>query len=308
MQADDPILKQLADVIESRRGGDVDTSYVARLLALGEDAILKKIGEEATEAVMACKDGAPARIIAETADLWFHCLIMLAHYRLRPDDVLAGTLSRLVREPATRRLLVGGLPPAHCAHWIASIGTRGDAAALGEALYRETNGNPLFVGELVQLLAVEPDLASGWDRLRVPHGVHEVIARRLDRLGPECRATLATAALLGDSFDGTVLAGVLGDVSPRAHLTRAVSDRILVERDVQRVVQRYRKNLRTLRGIYIDCGWRDQYHIHYGSRILSKRLAEAGIRHTYEEFDDNHSDIDYRMDVSLPFLSRALRA
>jgi hypothetical protein len=57
---------------------------------------------------------------------------------------------------------------------------------------------------------------------------------------------------------------------------------------------------------HIDCGWRDQYHIHYGSRILSQRLAEAGIRHRYEEFDDDHSDIDYRMDVSLPFLYRAL--
>jgi phosphoribosyl-ATP pyrophosphohydrolase len=86
---DDTILKQLADVIESRRGGDTDASYVARLLGLGEDAILKKIGEEATEAVMACKDGAPERIVAETADLWFHCLIMLAHYRMRPEDVLA---------------------------------------------------------------------------------------------------------------------------------------------------------------------------------------------------------------------------
>ena len=73
------------------------------------------------------------------------------------------------------------------------------------------------------------------------------------------------------------------------------------------LVARHRKNLARLRGIYIDCGWRDQYQIHYGSRILSKRLAEAGIAHRYEEFDDNHSDIDYRMDVSLPFLSRALR-
>jgi hypothetical protein len=62
-----------------------------------------------------------------------------------------------------------------------------------------------------------------------------------------------------------------------------------------------------LRGIYIDCGSRDQYHIHYGTRILSKRLAQARIRHTYEEFDDTHSDIDYRMDTSLPFLFRALR-
>ena len=72
------------------------------------------------------------------------------------------------------------------------------------------------------------------------------------------------------------------------------------------LVGQYRSNLQSMRGIYIDCGWRDQYYIHYGSRILSRRLAEAGIPHTYEEFDDNHSDIDYRMDRSLPFLTRAL--
>ncbi|HTM19907.1 MAG TPA: alpha/beta hydrolase-fold protein [Kofleriaceae bacterium] len=73
------------------------------------------------------------------------------------------------------------------------------------------------------------------------------------------------------------------------------------------LVDRYRKNLASLRGIYIDCGWRDQYHIQYGSRILSRRLAEARIGHRYEEFDDDHSDIDYRMDVSLPFLAQALK-
>ncbi len=73
------------------------------------------------------------------------------------------------------------------------------------------------------------------------------------------------------------------------------------------LVDRYRANLKKLRGIYIDCGWRDQYHIHYGARILSKRLSEAKIRHVYEEFDDTHSDIDYRMDTSLPFLYRALK-
>jgi S-formylglutathione hydrolase FrmB len=72
------------------------------------------------------------------------------------------------------------------------------------------------------------------------------------------------------------------------------------------LVQRYRANLKTLRGIYIDCGWRDQYHIHYGTRLLSARLSAAGIRHTYEEFDDTHSDIDYRMDVSLPFMYQVL--
>jgi hypothetical protein len=80
-----------------------------------------------------------------------------------------------------------------------------------------------------------------------------------------------------------------------------------LKHDPIQLVAQYRKNLRSLRGIYIDCGWRDQYHIHYGSRILSKRLQAAGITHTYEEFDDTHSEIDYRMDVSLPFLSRALR-
>ncbi|HTP60754.1 MAG TPA: alpha/beta hydrolase-fold protein [Burkholderiales bacterium] len=72
------------------------------------------------------------------------------------------------------------------------------------------------------------------------------------------------------------------------------------------LVSRYRSNLKTLRGIYIDCGWRDQYHIHYGSRLLSQRLAGARIKHRYEEFDDDHSDVDYRMDISLPFLYRAL--
>ncbi len=73
------------------------------------------------------------------------------------------------------------------------------------------------------------------------------------------------------------------------------------------LVASHRRNLESLRGIYIDCGWRDQYHIHYGARILSRRLAAAGVTHTYEEYDDNHSGVDYRMDVSLPFLYRALK-
>ena len=72
------------------------------------------------------------------------------------------------------------------------------------------------------------------------------------------------------------------------------------------LVKRHAKSLKKLRGIYIDCGWADQYRIHYGTRILSQRLKEQGIAHTYEEFDDNHSDIDYRMEVSLPFLVKAL--
>ena len=79
------------------------------------------------------------------------------------------------------------------------------------------------------------------------------------------------------------------------------------QHDPVNLVAKYRRNLRRLRGIYIDCGWRDQFHIHYGTRLLSKRLSAAGIAHRYEEFDDDHSDVDYRMDVSLPFLYRALR-
>ena len=83
------ILERLAEMMESRKTGDPEQSYVSRLFAQGPDAILKKIGEEATETVMAAKDGDRLRIVGETADLWFHCLIMLAQYGLRPADVLA---------------------------------------------------------------------------------------------------------------------------------------------------------------------------------------------------------------------------
>ncbi|CAG0962865.1 hypothetical protein BURK2_00836 [Burkholderiales bacterium] len=79
------------------------------------------------------------------------------------------------------------------------------------------------------------------------------------------------------------------------------------QHDPIHLVARHAAALKSLRGIYIDCGSRDQYHIQYGTRILSRRLAAAGIAHRYEEFDDNHSDIDYRMDVSLPFLYKALK-
>lgn len=96
MSAIDPrsaaVLQRVADTLESRRpqnGGDPNSSYSAKLLAKGPDAFLKKIGEEATELVMAAKDGIPERIVSETADLWFHCLVALTHYNLRPEDVLA---------------------------------------------------------------------------------------------------------------------------------------------------------------------------------------------------------------------------
>jgi phosphoribosyl-ATP pyrophosphohydrolase len=95
MTAVDP-LARLADVIESRKpanGGDPEASYVARLLHKGPDAFLKKIGEEATEVVMAAKDadhgGDRTKLVGEVADLWFHCMIALAHYGLKPADVVA---------------------------------------------------------------------------------------------------------------------------------------------------------------------------------------------------------------------------
>jgi phosphoribosyl-ATP pyrophosphohydrolase len=82
-------LERIAKVIESRRGSDPETSYVARLLGPDEDAVLKKIGEEATETVLAAKGEDQLHLVRELADLWFHCLILLARRGLGPGDVLA---------------------------------------------------------------------------------------------------------------------------------------------------------------------------------------------------------------------------
>lgn len=109
-------LARLADVIESRlpaRGGDADASYVARLLQKGPEAFLKKIGEEATEVVMAAKDadhgGDKSKVVSEVADLWFHCMIALAHYGLRPADVIAELARRAgtsgIEEKALRKAI-----------------------------------------------------------------------------------------------------------------------------------------------------------------------------------------------------------
>ncbi len=109
-------LARLAAVIESRKarnGGDASASYVARLLHKGPDAFLKKIGEEATEVVMAAKDadhgGDKAKLVGEVADLWFHCMIALAHYELTPADVVAELMRREgtsgIEEKALRKVL-----------------------------------------------------------------------------------------------------------------------------------------------------------------------------------------------------------
>jgi phosphoribosyl-ATP pyrophosphohydrolase len=108
-------LTRLAAIIESRKlanGGDPDKSYVARLFAKGDDAILKKIGEEATETVMAAKDaraaGDASKVVYECADLWFHSMIMLAQFGLTPQDVLNELARREgmsgIEEKASRKL------------------------------------------------------------------------------------------------------------------------------------------------------------------------------------------------------------
>lgn len=93
MPSTEDTLMRLAAIIDSRKGGDPESSYVARLFHRGDDAVLKKIGEEATEVVLAAKDvrqgGARVALVGEVADLWFHCLVMLSHFDLSPADVVA---------------------------------------------------------------------------------------------------------------------------------------------------------------------------------------------------------------------------
>jgi phosphoribosyl-ATP pyrophosphohydrolase len=85
---DSAILRHLADVIEARKDADPSASYVAKLMHEGEDKILKKIAEESAEVLMASKDGDKSHLVREVADLWFHCLVLLAHHGLRPEAVL----------------------------------------------------------------------------------------------------------------------------------------------------------------------------------------------------------------------------
>lgn len=82
------VLERLAELLEQRKSADPQSSYVAKLYAKGMDSILKKVGEEAAETIIAAKDGDPQKIVYETADLWFHCMVMLAHAGLKPEDVL----------------------------------------------------------------------------------------------------------------------------------------------------------------------------------------------------------------------------
>lgn len=91
------ILAKLAETLEARKGAAPESSYVAALYAKGLDAILKKVGEEATETVIAAKGGDRAQLIHETADLWFHTLVLLAQQGLRPEDILRELEQRMGR-------------------------------------------------------------------------------------------------------------------------------------------------------------------------------------------------------------------
>jgi phosphoribosyl-ATP pyrophosphohydrolase len=82
------ILRRLTETLEARKQASPESSYVARLFSKGEDAILKKIGEESTEVVLAAKGGDKTHLVYETADLWFHCMVLLAKHGLSADDVL----------------------------------------------------------------------------------------------------------------------------------------------------------------------------------------------------------------------------
>jgi phosphoribosyl-ATP pyrophosphohydrolase len=87
--SDEEVLQRLGKVIAARKRGDPSASYVAGLFAKGQDAVLKKVAEEAAEAVLAAKGGDKIHIVKETADLWFHSLVLLAWHDLAPEDVLA---------------------------------------------------------------------------------------------------------------------------------------------------------------------------------------------------------------------------
>ncbi|MBL0038516.1 MAG: phosphoribosyl-ATP diphosphatase [Nitrosomonadales bacterium] len=89
------ILKELMETIVARKDAAVESSYVAKLFSKGEDAILKKVGEEATEVLLAAKSGDKQHLVYETADLWFHCMVLLAQHGMSVNDVLEELAQRV---------------------------------------------------------------------------------------------------------------------------------------------------------------------------------------------------------------------
>ncbi|HKJ88052.1 MAG TPA: bifunctional phosphoribosyl-AMP cyclohydrolase/phosphoribosyl-ATP diphosphatase HisIE [Gammaproteobacteria bacterium] len=107
---DEGILRRIAEILEERKGAPVEDSYVSALYAKGRNKILEKVGEEATEVLLAAKDGEtdPGALVSETADLWFHCLVMLAEQGLGPDEVLAELERRFGTSGNTEKAARGG--------------------------------------------------------------------------------------------------------------------------------------------------------------------------------------------------------
>lgn len=105
------VLAELAKILEQRKSEDAGKSYVASLYVKGLDAILKKIGEEATETVIAAKEGDPGKTVREMADLWFHCCVLLVHQGLAPEEVLRELARRFGRSGLEEKAARGGEEP-----------------------------------------------------------------------------------------------------------------------------------------------------------------------------------------------------
>jgi hypothetical protein len=158
----------------------------------------------------------------------------------------------------------------------------------------------------VDILRDERDAGEGVDDGRIARFLEHVFAK--DKLGDaEVHALMNLAMAATYDADPDTPLGFRVPFNLETGELIPARWRRWQRNDPVNLVGTYKRNLKSMRGIYIDCGWRDQYHLHYGARLLSKRLAQHGIAHVYEEFDDNHSSIDYRMDVSLPYLYRALK-
>jgi hypothetical protein len=214
-------------------------------------------------------------------DLRDRRVLIVGTYRdteVSDTDPFSATLCRLARESSTQRLFLTGLSPAQCAQWAAPlIPVPTDAEALGAALHRETNGNPFFLGEIVRLLASEGGIKTGWDARRIPHGVREVVSRRLDRLGAACRGALTVAALLGDTIDPTILREILDDKRTADFLHAAVRDRLLIESGNRRPQYGFAHALvRRVLADELQPSVRADWHARIAA-VLERRTAERDV-------------------------------
>ncbi|HMV70553.1 MAG TPA: alpha/beta hydrolase-fold protein [Pseudomonadales bacterium] len=207
--------------------------------------------------------------------------------------------------------MVHAMKYPHC--WGAVANHSGDAYF--EFLYRSDWPNTLDELARFRQPALEPGawspppahatLAPGTDDGRVRRFLEHVWQKqRLESRESMCLMNLAMAASYDPDPQAPNGFHVPFDLETGALLPQRWKR--WLAHDPVRMVARYSANLKTLRGLFIDCGWRDQFHIHYGCRQLASALERHGVDHVYEEFDGTHSGIDHRLERSLPFLSRAL--